>query len=444
MRIALVEPGRRRRSSCLCDITKIYLGWMIQGLKQRGIEVTLFADDASEGAGWDPSGVRESSLALRAGVRYAEIFQQAENFDFMHTWFDPEAVTYSGLISRPMLATLSDISGSTEAALYAAYDPGVFYVSMAGTNRSPDLSYAATIHHGAQVSSTAWIKSPTQKIAFLDGIHPHSHVEAVITAAESAGLEIILLGEVFDTAFYETIVAPHVDSGTVRHWNGRSLTALEEELGDALGVLTFGANDGPTQLLLAHLNTHGIPIAAPDSAAMREIVTPGENGVLFAGPDSAQDGLQRFSDISRDACRGAAQKIFCFEKTLDAYIEVYDRIMALRHTEDRRPWGYYKVLSDKPDHKVKRIVVYPGKRLSLQSHEHRYEEWTIISGHPTVSLNDKELFLHPGQSVHIPLGAKHRVSNPGEDKVVFIEVQTGTYFGEDDIKRYEDDFGRLA
>jgi mannose-6-phosphate isomerase len=107
-----------------------------------------------------------------------------------------------------------------------------------------------------------------------------------------------------------------------------------------------------------------------------------------------------------------------------------------------KPWGTYEVLLDDKLTKVKRITVYPGHRLSLQSHEHRQEQWTIIEGKLTVVLGDEQLIFYPGESVHIPLGAKHRAWNKGDEIVQFIEVQTGTYFGEDDITRYEDDYGR--
>jgi len=111
-------------------------------------------------------------------------------------------------------------------------------------------------------------------------------------------------------------------------------------------------------------------------------------------------------------------------------------------TEDHRPWGYYQVLSDEPDHKVKRIVVLPGKRLSLQRHRRRTEHWYILCGEAIVTRNDEQLHLRGGESVDIPRGAVHRVMNPGTENMAFIEVQTGDYFGEDDIERLEDDFGR--
>ncbi len=112
-------------------------------------------------------------------------------------------------------------------------------------------------------------------------------------------------------------------------------------------------------------------------------------------------------------------------------------------TEDHRPWGYFRVIIDEPDHKVKRIIVHPGRRLSLQRHRLRAEHWFILSGEVVVTRDSDEIPLKAGQSIDIPKGALHRVMNPGTKDAVIIEVQTGEYFGEDDIERVEDDFGRV-
>jgi mannose-6-phosphate isomerase-like protein (cupin superfamily) len=110
---------------------------------------------------------------------------------------------------------------------------------------------------------------------------------------------------------------------------------------------------------------------------------------------------------------------------------------------DERPWGHYTVLdSSEDDHKVKRIVVAPGKRLSYQTHTRRAEHWYVVSGTATVVLDGRTSDVGPGESVDIAIGAAHRCENHGAVPVVFIEVQRGTYFGEDDIVRLEDDFGR--
>jgi mannose-6-phosphate isomerase len=111
--------------------------------------------------------------------------------------------------------------------------------------------------------------------------------------------------------------------------------------------------------------------------------------------------------------------------------------------EEHRPWGFYEVLSqDKQDHKVKRITVWPGKRLSLQYHQKRSEHWVVVSGCGLVSVEGKQVKLVENESIDIPLRAQHRMENIGDEPLVFIEVQLGEYFGEDDIVRVEDDFGR--
>jgi mannose-6-phosphate isomerase len=107
-----------------------------------------------------------------------------------------------------------------------------------------------------------------------------------------------------------------------------------------------------------------------------------------------------------------------------------------------RPWGRYEVLQDEPSHKVKCIYVTSGCRLSYQRHQKRQEHWFIVSGVATVTLDGQVLRKLPGETVDVGVGVLHRIGNEGPEELVFVEVQTGTYFGEDDIERIEDDYSR--
>jgi mannose-6-phosphate isomerase len=110
---------------------------------------------------------------------------------------------------------------------------------------------------------------------------------------------------------------------------------------------------------------------------------------------------------------------------------------------DRRPWGSYTVLDEGAGFKVKRIEVLPEKRLSYQKHKHRAEHWLVVQGTAKVTLNDEFIELGIGDDVDIAIGDKHRVENPdASEMLIFIEIQRGDYLGEDDIIRFEDDFGR--
>jgi mannose-6-phosphate isomerase-like protein (cupin superfamily) len=111
------------------------------------------------------------------------------------------------------------------------------------------------------------------------------------------------------------------------------------------------------------------------------------------------------------------------------------------HSETR-PWGVFHVLDEQPGFKVKRITVAAGGRLSLQSHKHRSEHWTVVKGHATVTVDAMVLLMTRGQSIDIPLGAKHRLENFAQDEVEIIEVQFGDYLGEDDIIRFADAYAR--
>ena len=112
------------------------------------------------------------------------------------------------------------------------------------------------------------------------------------------------------------------------------------------------------------------------------------------------------------------------------------------HLKVHRPWGAYQSLDLGDRYQVKRIVVKPGKRLSLQRHNHRAEHWVVVRGTARVTVGDEIKTIHENQSTYIPIGAKHRLENVGKIDLELIEVQTGSYLGEDDIERFDDDYHR--
>lgn len=139
------------------------------------------------------------------------------------------------------------------------------------------------------------------------------------------------------------------------------------------------------------------------------------------------------------AKRGHTQKV----KEVVQALERQNKKEAKEHSFEYRPWGKFEVLRDTQLFKSKLITVEPGHQLSYQSHSKRAEHWIIIQGYPDVVLNDHVIQPKPGESVYIPMGAKHRIKNPGTEPVLFVEVQVGEYFGEDDIVRYQDDYKRI-
>ena len=187
---------------------------------------------------------------------------------------------------------------------------------------------------------------------------------------------------------------------------------------DSFGVVTDGpstALDCKNTLLLATNETQELV-----AMGLKDIVAVAmPDAVLVAHKDRAQDVK---TAVTKLKAKGAAQA-----ETLP---------------RDYRPWGWYESIALGPRFQVKRIVVNPGGALSLQSHNHRSEHWIVVEGSAKVTIDDEVKIVNENQSVYIPLGAVHRMENPGKLPLTLIEVQTGSYFGEDDITRYEDVYAR--
>jgi mannose-1-phosphate guanylyltransferase/mannose-6-phosphate isomerase len=171
-----------------------------------------------------------------------------------------------------------------------------------------------------------------------------------------------------------------------------------------------------------------------------------ESSLLYAedgGPELVGVGLRDLLVVAmRDAVlvadRNAAQKV----KDVVALQRDKATPAAESFPWDHRPWGRFETLALGSRFQVKRIVVKPGGILSLQSHHHRAEHWIVVEGTALVTIGDTQTLVSENQSVYVPLGETHRMENPGKVPMVLIEVQTGTYLGEDDIIRYEDVYAR--
>src|SRR5947207_4874280 len=162
--------------------------------------------------------------------------------------------------------------------------------------------------------------------------------------------------------------------------------------------------------------------------------------------DKALVALEGVDDLvvvaTQDAVLVSRQKDANALKRLVAKLKTVAPQVTEDHIRVHRPWGSYQSVDNGDRHQVKRIIVKPGGRLSLQKHHHRAEHWIVVRGTAQVTVNDLIRTVHENESIYIPIGAVHRLENPGKIQLELIEVQTGSYFGEDDIIRIEDDYQR--
>jgi mannose-1-phosphate guanylyltransferase/mannose-6-phosphate isomerase len=144
------------------------------------------------------------------------------------------------------------------------------------------------------------------------------------------------------------------------------------------------------------------------------------------------------SDAVLVTARGKAEQV----KTLVEQLKAQNHRAAVEHRRIYRPWGYYQDIDLAPRYRVKRIVVKPGSKLSLQKHFHRSEHWVVVKGTAEVTVNSEVRSVHENEPIYIPVGSVHRLANPGKISLELIEVQVGSYLGEDDIVRLDDVYGR--
>jgi len=169
---------------------------------------------------------------------------------------------------------------------------------------------------------------------------------------------------------------------------------------------------------------------------------------IVQSDDSMLTTVIGLSDImvvsSADAVLVAPRDVTGEIKTLVENLKALGRKEATEHRRVHRPWGHYVTMSLGELHRVNRILINPGQRFSLQKHYHRSEHWIIVKGTGEITVNGDVRILHENESSYIPIGAVHRLANPGLIPLELIEVQVGTYLGEDDIVRLEDAYNRLS
>ncbi|MEW6532675.1 MAG: glycosyltransferase [Thermodesulfobacteriota bacterium] len=449
MRIAILAPIAQQSRWPREILWQQTVSLLAEGLIRREVDVTLFGSASSQigadvrvmpprpcedGQGLDP--------AAWESLHISELFERALDFDLIHNCLGFIPLTYSGMVETPVLTSISEWPVETGLPVYHKYNHRSYYVSVSNAARSSDLSYAATIYPGIDLEAFPFQQRSEDLLAFIGPIHPETGAREAIEIAQRVGKTLVIAGLSHDEVYFQTQVEPFLDGPGIKYLGALGPRERAELLGKAMALLYPVSFDEPFSFSVMEANACGAPAIAFARGAIPELITDGRSGFLVKDVTEAVAAVDRLDTLSRAECRRVAEERFSADRMVRDYHEVYTRIVEQTRREESRPWGYYEVLSDKPDHKVKRIVVHPDSKISLQLHRKRSERWTIISGSPIVTRDAQEIRLNPGDTIEIPLGAKHRVANPGTDPVVFIEVQTGDYFGEDDIERFEDDYGR--
>jgi len=447
MKIAMLSPLSWRTPPRHYGPWENVVSLLTEQLVAMGVDVTLFATGDSHTRGklawvcerpWseDPS----IDPKVWECLHIAEVFRRADEFDLIHNQFDFLPLTYSGFTNTPLVTTIHGFSSASILPVYRKYNDRTHYVAISEADMHRELDYIATIHHGIDVAQFSYREDAGDYLLFFGRIHHHKGVHEAIEVARRTGKRLVIAGIVQDEAYFKEQVEPHIDGSMVEYVGSVGPEKRQEVLGGALALLHLINFDEPFGLSVVESMACGTPVIAFGRGSMPELIRDGSTGFIVDDVDAAVQAVGRIDTVDRRACRDEVEERFTCQHMARRYLDVYRKILDDR--ENYRPWGHYDNLLERDDHKVKEIIVKPGKRLSLQQHQHRAEHWTVVSGVAQVTVGEQEIPLRPGQSVEIPKGAVHRIMNPGNIPLVFVEVQTGDYFGEDDIIRLEDDYGR--
>jgi mannose-6-phosphate isomerase-like protein (cupin superfamily) len=424
---------------------------LYKGLVAHGIDASFYP--ASQGPVIDSppcdSHHEVSELGIRENciteiITTTELFEMSSNFDLIHSHSHLLSLGYSRLVETPVLATMHDQPEPESLPLFEKLDGKTYYVSTSNSDRIPQLTYRGTVYDGIDVSSYPLrSREPEETILFVGNLKPDNGIDDALEIARLSGHKLILAGRVLDHGYVQRL---EIQSATETEIvdiceMDASQRASIYDVARAL-VLPQGI-DHPFRHVVLESLACGTPVISRYTDFLGEILTQDVNARWFESVGEALSALDKIASISPEDCRASIEERFSTMAMVNAYVRLYREILQCHIKDERRPWGYFEVLLDDRDHKVKRIGVYPGKRLSLQRHKFRSEHWFMVSGVGEVTLDDQVIRLLPGQCIQIPVGAKHRMMNAGNDMVVFVETQTGSYFGEDDIERFEDDFGRI-
>lgn len=307
---------------------------LTEGLVRRGVDVTLFATGDSlttaRLVAVAPTGYAEDpSLDAKVweGLHIATCFERAGDFDLIHNQFDFLPLTYTRLVSTPVVTTIHGFSSPGILPAYRAYDDRVHYVSISDADRHPDLDYLATVHHGIELDSFPFRPQPDDYLLFYGRIHPDKGTAAAIEVARRLGQRLLIAGIVQDHHYFGREVEPHLDGTRVVYLGPVGPERRAELLGGAKALLHLIDFEEPFGLSVVEAMACGTPVITFPRGAMPEVVTPGVSGFLVDDLDEAVRAVQWASTLDRRRVRTEAERRFSVERMVDEYLEVYRRVL---------------------------------------------------------------------------------------------------------------------
>ncbi len=308
------------------------------GMRRRGLDVTLFATENSrfEGpvASVVPVGLAEDP-ALDADVFTAlhigRLMERAGRFDLIHSNFDWKPMTYAlGLRAPPMLTTVHGFSSPQILAAYYACAWRSFYCSISNSDRDPGLSYLATTYNGIDPAEFTFNERPGEYLVFLGRFHPEKGTHLAIEIAKRSGKQLKIAAIPQDEQYFATMVAPHIDGVQIEFLGEVRRRARNELLRNALALVHMTTRPERFGLTMVEAMACGTPVLGANMGSIPEIVVDGVTGFLCNSVDDALEKVPLLASLDRRACRARVEAEFTVDRMIDRYMGVYAKAIELR------------------------------------------------------------------------------------------------------------------
>ncbi len=336
IRIAVLSPISWRTPPRHYGPWESVVSLLTEQLVQMGLDVTLFASGDSHTSGQliaaCPRPYSEDSSVnpkVAECLHISEVFERAADFDLIHNHFDFLPITYTGLIDTPVLTTIHGFSSPSILPVYKKYNGRTHYVAISEADKSPELDYIATIHHGIDVTQFSFAEAEGEYLLFFGRIHPEKGVAEAIKVAQRVGMKLVIAGIVQDQEYFDTEVGPHLDGVTVEYLGAVGPEQRPEVLGRALALLHLISFDEPFGLSLVESMACGTPVIAFGRGSMPELIKHGETGYIVEDIEQAADAVAAVGSIDRLACRSDVERRFSDIRMAEDYVRVYQDILKL-------------------------------------------------------------------------------------------------------------------
>src|SRR6266852_1851488 len=320
MRIAMLSPIAWRTPPRHYGPWESVVSLLNEELVSRGFDVTLFATGDSETSGKLHAICAqgyEEDLSIIPKVweclHISELFEHAKDFDIIHNNFDFLPLTYTGLITTPVVTTI----------------------------------------HGIDIKQFDFQPEPDDYLLFFGRIHHDKGAREALEIARACNKKLIMAGIIQDEAYYHQYVEPHLHDHNAVYVGSVGPVQRNRLLGKAYALLHPINFNEPFGLSVVESMACGTPVIAFDKGSMPELIENGKNGFLVKTVDEAVDAAARIKDIDRACCRRRVEQYFTIDRMVEEYIQVYETVLEKTKREEYRPWGYYKILADNDTYKSK-------------------------------------------------------------------------------------------